>query len=483
MMRSMFSGVSGLRVHQTRMDVIADNVANVNTFGFKSSRVTFSDVFSQLVSGAAGPNPATGRGGVNAMQIGLGVGIASIDTIMTPGFAQRTDRSLDLMIDGSGFFIVGDASGLYFTRAGAFDVDPWGNIVDPRGMILHGWDVDANGNIQRTPVQPLNLHQGGKLSMDPAVTTEVIFSGNLNGATRPVHPQNITVFDSLGNRFVLDVELTMGNRDADGNTPWTVSFPANGTPGFGTPPQTANGVYMSLAGNPDQFVRLGDASDLAANAHIIWFDQGGRPINDATRSTTMLLGLNNIVGPAAGAAGAINPGATFGRPWVSSETVVFPAVPAAAPGANTGVISIDFSELTQHAASPSARQRVSNGNASGTLAEFTVGPDGIITGRYSNGLTRTLGQVPVARFANPGGLQKVGNNLFVPTPNSGDFDPTGEEVGADGGSIRGGALEMSNVDLANEFTSIITTQRGFQANSRIISTSDEMLQELVNLRR
>jgi len=448
------------------MDVIADNVANVNTVGFKSSRVTFNEVFSQLVSGAAAPNPATGRGGVNAMQIGLGVGIASIDKIMTPGFAQRTDRALDLMLDGSGFFIVGDGSGIYFTRAGAFDVDPLGNIVDPRGMILMGWDIDASGNIVRSAVQPLNIHDGGKQNMPANATTVVNFSGNLNGQTNPIHPSTISVTDSLGGRWILDVEFHMGAATTTGTPPvttteWHVRFPANGNTGAG---QTANGVYMFAEGNPEQFVRLGDFA--AANQFTLTFDSNGNPVG----TTSHLLGFANPLG-------TIAPGATLGRPPATGETPVMPG-----GGTATSVVQINFGELLQTQAGTSVR-RNDNGNPPGTLAEFTVGPDGIITGRYSNGLQRTLGQVAVARFPNPGGLQKIGNNLFVPTSNSGEFDGTGEEVGTDGSSIMGGVLEMSNVDLAGEFTNIIVTQRGFQANSRIISTSDEMLQELVNLRR
>jgi len=451
------------------MDVIADNVANVNTVGFKSSRVTFNEVFSQLVSGASAPNPATGRGGVNAMQIGLGVGIASIDKIMTPGFAQRTDRSLDLMLDGSGFFIVGDGSGTYFTRAGAFDIDPAGNIVDPRGMILMGWGVDAAGNIQRSSVQPLNMHEGGRQQMPATATTTVDFSGNLNGRTRPVHESTIGVFDSLGNRYILDVVFTMGAVAANGNTTWTMTFPANGTPGFGSPPQTANGVYMSLDGNPEQFVRFGDF-DPDEYFELV-FDTNGNLVGNANR----ILGIPNVLP-------GLAPGATFGRPPVGGELAAAVVPGGAATTPATGVVVVNFEELFQTDAGAQVR-RAENGNRPGVLSEISVGGDGIITGRYSNGLNRTLGQIAVARFPNPGGLQKIGNNLFVPTSNSGQFDGTGEEVGADGSAIMGGVLEMSNVDLAGEFTNIIVTQRGFQANSRIISTSDEMLQELVNLRR
>ena len=428
MMRSMFSGVSGLRTHQTKMDVIAHNISNVNTVGFKSSRVTFAETFSQTVQGASRANEATGRGGTNPMQIGLGVNVASIDKNMGTGAAQRTDRALDVMINGDGFFIVSDNSGTYFTRAGAFDVDADG-WVHMAGMRVNGWPARDNGygemNIERGPVEALRLGPDVQ-SIGATATSRIEAEGNLNPsaivAAGGEQVSSISFFDTIGNRWQIPITFIAPTGTA---TDWTVEF----------------GGYAFLNGRND------DDTNVAITGladRTVSFDEGGR-FDTVTPTTGLDFSTGNF--------------------------------PFGAVGPDN--VTIDFSALTQFAQTPTSAQFVSNGNRAGTLEGISIGSDGIITGRYSNGDMQSLGQVAIANFRNPAGLEAVGRNLFVATPNSGDFNGIGEETG----NMMGGVLEMSNVDLSAEFTEMITTQRGFQASSRLISTSDEMLQELVNLRR
>lgn len=478
MMRSMFTGVSGLRIHQTKMDVIANNISNVNTVGYKSSRVTFAEVFSQTVSGASAPDNATGRGGTNPMQIGLGASVASIDKLMTQGAAQRTDKATDLMIDGEGFFIVGDESGQYFTRAGAMDIDYDGNLVNSMGLRVYGWDaVDDPNNpgqmsIAKGQVTPIKI-AGEKEYLEPTTTKNIKFSGNLNAVEcdnktgQPKYTQ-MDFFDSLGNKYTVDVKMEYRTVDDTGkeiDPEWIYSVGdrayVNG--------DRKNAVIFEAAGalgDKEIKITIGGkpATDDVTYQDFakMEFGPNGHPL-DPTKSS-LIFTIDSA---------ALTPPADFGSSLKDDTGAVV-----------DNAIKLDFSTLRQFGNQTSdARADSLDGYAPGTLQQISIGSDGIITGRYSNNKTKILGQVPVATFANPAGLEKVGNNLFSASSNSGTFDGVGMEVGAAGGRILGGVLEMANVDLASEFTEMITTQRGFQANSRVISTSDDLLQELVNLKR
>jgi len=426
-MRSMFSGVSGLKVHQTRMDVIGNNIANVNTVGYKSQRVTFSDVFSQTISGATSASDDTGRGGMNAMQVGLGVSVSSIDMLMTQGAAQRTDNPFDLMIDGDGFMVVGDAEGRYYTRAGALRLDDTGNLVIPNGMKVQGWLADEKGNIEAQEVQDINLFDPKYQATNPTATTTAQIAGNLC-STSASEEVSVSFYDSLGNYYSLPLKLTRGTTTGSGgttSTEWTLSAVKD----------TQGKSYMRDAkGNPIE-VTLSDAT--------LTFDQNGKLSSPADKSLTFA--LNGVQGVAGG---------------VFSD------------------IKVDISGLTQYATSSTATGKSTNGTAAGTLSGYSIGNDGIITATYTNGDIRNIAQVVLAEFDNPAGLEKVGDNLYAATTNSGEFDGIGQV-----GVYNTGVLEMSNVDLSAEFTDMIITQRGFQANSRIITVSDEMLQELTNLKR
>lgn len=453
MMRSMFSGVSGLRVHQTRMDVIANNISNVNTVGFKSSRVMFDEVFSQTLTGASASSEVSGRGGVNPMQVGLGANVASIDRVMSTGSAQRTDRAMDLMIDGDGFFIVGDNSGTFFTRAGALDLDREGNLVISNGMKVMGWDSIPDPNnpgqymIQRGPVQPITV-TGDKWVAPPTATQNIGFIGNLNALADGPTTMTKTFFDSLGNRYEMDVEFEFNSEATPPN--WEVRMGPNAYPNGDRNNPVTNIIDTPAAG---------------ANGTL----------NAATGVLTMTLTFDENGLPATINGANIN-AEDFVMPTINLDSSSL--IPVANIG-NEGFINLDFSDLTQHGNTvANARSETKDGRSAGTLDGLSVSQDGILMGRYSNGQQRALGQIAVADFVNPAGLESMGGSLFMATANSGAFDGTGQE-----GLIRGGVLEMSNVDLSGEFTDMIMTQRGFQANSRLITTSDDMIQELVNLRR
>ena len=427
MMRSMFSGVSGLKVHQTRMDVIGNNISNVNTMGYKSQRVTFSDVFSQTLSSATGANDDTGRGGINAMQVGLGVNVSSIDMLMTQGAAQRTDNPFDLMIDGDGFIVVGDEGGRYFTRAGALRRDDDGNLVIANGMKVQGWLADEEGNITAQEVKSINLFDPKYQATSPKMTTKAQIAGNISSTESKGKQFSIRLYDSLGNSYTLPLELTP-TKDSSGKV----------TPGS---------WQLSAIKAEDGKTYLSDDNqnkiEISFTPQTLTFNSDGT----LASSKELTLAIANTVKGVGGS--------TF-----SSE------------------VKIDLSGLTQYATKSTVDGKPLDGNAAGTLSGYEIGQDGIITATYTNGDKRDIAQVPIAQFDNPAGLEKVGDNLFTATTNSGDFDGIG-----DAGSFKTGVLEMSNVDLSSEFTDMIVTQRGFQANSRIITVSDEMLQELTNLKR
>lgn len=432
MMRSMFSAVSGLRVHQTRMDVIGNNIANVNTIGYKSQRVTFNDVFSQTLSSASAASDETGRGGRNPMQVGLGVNVSSIDMLMTQGAAQRTDNPFDLMINGDGFIVVGDANGTYFTRAGALRADVDGNLIIANGMKVKGWTAQLNEETNKYEIikgeaSSINLADPNFVSSKPKVTDKLQLSGNLN-STSTKEETNFRFYDSLGNYYNLPATLTPSADKLDGYSVWEMKLGE-------ITDSAGNKLNATLA--PDTAVKL-------------YFDTNGKlaSVGNAPAATGNATSIDLVIEN-------------------TDKTSTF-----------AEKISIDFSSMTQYASASTIDPKTINGNAAGKMIGYEIGGDGVITASYDNGDMRILAQVVVAKFDNPEGLEKVGDNLYKVTPNSGEFDGIGTV-----GTFNTGVLEMSNVDLSSEFTDMIVTQRGFQANSRIISVSDEMLQELTNLKR
>ena len=499
MMRSMFSGVSSLRVHQTRMDVIANNIANVNTVGFKSQRATFQDAFYQMIQGASGPDPVMGRAGVNPQQIGLGLNLGSIDNIMTQGASQRTDNPLDLMLTGPGFFIVDTPMGRAFTRAGNVNMDREMNL-HINGMRLLGWSAEPDGvggfRVARGELAPLSLAR--VQTMDAQSTTHIEFVGNLTreglypydetdllGPTEHI-ARTLTIYDSLGTRWTLDVHFRFhpeySSASQSQHSVWTYEFvnmPDVTLPDGVTQPA---GTVMAWRENDREppavpaFLEIGADGTGAGAVGTLVFNQRGTFVGAGAAT-----GEGGTISPSAVAA----PGGDFtSAPFVLTigahepGGLVNPSAFFGGAPKPDGRLTVNTDNFFQRAEPLTLRTAATNGNRPGRLADISVGGDGTIAGRFTNGLTRIIGQIPIALFDNPAGLERGGSNLWFETVNSGPFDGAGTV-----GEMQGGALEMSNVDLAAEFTEMITTQRGFQAASRTISVSDEMLQELVNLRR
>jgi flagellar hook protein FlgE len=411
-LRSMYSGVSGLRSHQTMMDVVGNNLANINTAGYKSSAVVFQDVLSQTVANAGAP--AEGGGGTNPAQVGLGTRIGGISTSWTQGASQLTGRATDLAIQGDGFFVVQQGAEQLYTRAGSFNFDASGRLVTSSGAAVLGWAatdgvINPNGQLQ-----PLQLPIGQ--TMAPTPTDLVRLGGNLpatSGASSLT--SSVNVFDAQGTAVPVTLTFTRAATDPSGQ--WTVT---------GTVPDGAGGSTNVLTST-----LTWDAAAGSFTAQQLTLSTNG--VGDFFTDITVQLGS------------ATEPMTQFA-------------------GANT------LAALEQ------------NGVAMGALQSFSIAPDGTVVGIFSNGLRQPVGQLATATFTNPGGLEKTGGSTYRPTINSGLV-----QVGAAGtggrGVLNGGVLEMSNVDLAAEFTNLIVAQRGFQANSRVISASDELLQDLVNLKR
>jgi flagellar hook protein FlgE len=472
MMRSMYSAVSGLRNHQTRMDVIGNNIANVNTAGYKKSRVVFKDALYQTIRGASRPTDA--RGGTNPMGVGLGMTLASIDQIHTPSPTTTTNKLTDMAVDGNGYFIVANGEEEYYTRAGNFDFDVNGNLYSTsNGYRVKGWMANNN-----------KLDATGDWAID---TT---------GATVPI---DISTYKTVAPRATTSMEFT-GNLDSDieVNQFYTTDDPpvlkaidpATDVPKGTAAVVTEKDVYDSLGNKMTVYFRFFKAGTNVSSTDPTTYDQSqwfcdisldpdfpaGTGFGTAfgadqpTIRIGALDGTNNIKFT------------TEGKLDPSSIKNINLLINRSASGAENMNVNIDFSQLTQYNNKSTAWAETQDGYTQGDLTSYTVGTDGIIKGVYSNGEVRNLARVAIANFQNPGGLLQCGGTMFQVSNNSGDA-----RIGAPGeqgmGAIIPGSLEMSNVDLSEEFTDMIVTQRGFQANSRIITTSDEMLQELVNLKR
>lgn len=427
MLQALLAGVASIKAQQTRMNVIGNNLANVNTTAFKSSRVTFQEMISQTIRGATRP-VSGGLGGTNPVQYGLGVLVGGTDTNIEQGSLQATNRGTDLAIQGNGFFMVSNGERIAFSRDGGFDIDANGNLVQrTTGERLLGWSADASGlidtNSQLNAGSTINIPLGSLQAVQ--VTTQASFAGNLAASAAPTESWDTTfrVYDQLGGPH--EVSLTFFNHQV---------------PPAGTPPP---GAVSSWEWEAFEGTTLIGSSGTSGG--LIYFDAAGRMIDNAT--------IHNITIPA------------------STTT-----------GAPAFTVELDFSGIGQLDIDTQVQMTDQNGFPPGSLASFAIGIDGTITGLFTNGLTRALGRIAMAIFPNPAGLERLGNNLWRTTENSG-IPVVGAPRTNGRGSINAGFLEQSNVDLGNEFTELIVTQRGFQANTRVVTTVDEMLQDLLNMKR
>ena len=583
MMRSLYSGVAGLKTHQTRMDVIGNNIANVNTTAFKSSTINFSDLMSQTTQNASGPNAATGTGGTNARQIGLGVKTGAITmNIDGQGSAQSTGNPFDIMITGKNFFVVNDGTTNYFTRDGSFYVDGGGNLcMTSTGYTVQGWlpDTEDPTVIKQDTVQALRIMSAANLTYPPEATGKAVVSGILDANDTDVHSDsgkslNLNIYDALGYpytaRFLVkntanDGEYTVeldkiidsegnsvkidgltglfGTDDIKAESPTTVRFNDAGytlsgkdfTVGSGSSAKTydlsklVSGTTLrpgtekyDTSDTSDTAPTVQDVLDLVAKAfgyegsteaflNRVYTTDEATPvdytfeqllINQAGGSTTpSLTSVMDATNHTIASAKRTYDGSLL---KFNASTGVFKDIDGgnevklnlskiltAEGTSNFSDITIDFSTTSMFNNNGTSTLTATNGDAKGNEAGRRLGDmvgvsiqnNGMIYASYDNGQTKLLGQIATAAFANNSGLCKEGDNLYSSTMNSGEFDGIGVDVTASGGYMTTGVLEMSNVDLSSEFTTMITTQRGFQANSRIITVSDTLLEELTNLKR
>jgi len=463
MMRSLYSGVSGMQNHQTRLDVIGNNVANVNTTGFKRGRVNFQDMISQQLSGAA--RPTTEVGGVNPKEVGLGVMTASIDTIFTQGNLQSTGVNTDVAIQGNGFFILKNGEESFYTRAGAFGLDSEGTLVNPaNGMRVQGWMAEElNGEMVLNTAgstEDIIIPVGTK---DPAKATQnVDFACNLNKNTPEIldgaseadiakgtWATEQKIYDSFGNQHMLSVSFTrvVGNPNQ-----WQATVTVN--PDGEVPTETRVGL---------------GTTDGTENTFLVNFDNNGT-----------LLSVTDSAGNITNPEGEVVIQASFNVPEANPDDAGNPYRQTL--NINLGTIGSQKNTITQSASQSSTKAFYQDGYTMGYLDNFKIDSTGTITGVYSNGTNRIIGQLALASFTNQGGLEKAGENTYVESNNSGMAN-IGTSGIAGKGSLLAGSLEMSNVDLTEQFTDMIVTQRGFQASSKTIQTADTLLDTVMNLKR
>ncbi len=568
MMRSLYSGVAGLKTHQTRMDVIGNNIANVNTTAYKSSSMTFSELMSQTTQKASGANATTGVGGTNAKQIGLGVKAGAINTaITTQGSAQSTGNPFDIMITGDNFFVVSNGSENFFTRDGSFYVDGAGNLaMTSTGYNVMGWGVDeTTGNIKQDTVTALRIMSAANMTYPPEATTKANISGILDENDKDVTSANgktvnLNFFDARGYSYTAKFTFKQSGGDKTNEYSMELNKILDSTGAeidisklkFGNRSQQKMETKVTL--NTDAYkwdgkvLKTKDGTTEVANLADI-FNQDGSlitPQDDAAAqkqqkaldaiakaygyegSTDEFLNLyitstankdkqltiqdllgNMMAGKTTDVLPADGSAITMEGRYFEGTTVVFNKdtgklesvggsttnlnVNAAfsALGGNFSDVTIDLSECTNYdnkgtstiGATSGDLDGLGTGRRLGDMIGVSIQKDGMIYASYDNGMTKLLGQIATAAFANASGLEKEGDNLYSATLNSGEFDGIGVDITAGGGYMSTGHLEMSNVDLSSEFTEMITTQRGFQANSRIITVSDTLLEELTNLKR
>ena len=550
MMRSMYSGVSGLKTHQTKMDVIGNNIANVNTVGFKSSSVTFSEIMYQNLSGASGPNALTGTGGVNAKQIGLGVTTGSTSVNITgAGASQTTGGAFDIKLNdtnsATSFFIVSNGSGTQFTRAGSFYVDGAGNLcMKSTGYNVMGWQVDpTTGDIRKDTVSALRVMSEKNMTSAPEATVNGRCEGVLDKNSTDVTSEagqamNLSFYDALGYSYVAKFAIKETNRDTGEYTVELTDIldSTNKSILDQTKYDSVTGTYdpdylgdifgavksqtktytpragwttVDAANNIFEYNATYYRYDAAAGNLVEVADNGGGNYVQVPGGTTKTLAEAFGVSPYAtgitmtnGVVTANVSGANYTLKF-NPDDGVFDYIGATGQdnvflnlkdtlGGNFENIDIDFTGTKWFDNGGSSTIGMDKGDVDGKtgtgkklgdMIGVFVDTNGKIYGSYDNGNTILLGQIAVAQFANAMGLEKVGDNCYTTTLNSGEFDGIGVDITAGGGTMSTGMLEMSNVDLSSEFTEMITTQRGFQANSRIITVSDTLLEELINLKR
>ena len=549
MLRSMYSAVSGLKTHQTRMDVIGNNIANVNTVAFKSSSVTFSDILYQTTSNASGANATTGTGGVNAKQIGLGTTAAATKvSITSAGASETTGNPFDIRLtdkNSTNFFIVNNGSENVFTRSGSFYVDGSGNLcMSSTGYTVMGWQVDeTTGEIRKDTVSALRIMQEKNLTSAPEATTQATIAGVLDENDTDVkndagRVMNLNFYDNLGYQYTAKFAIKSTGTDGKYTVELTSVLDSNNQ---NIIKNLTKKDISQIFGNYQADATLGQyglAKGCTYDAATNQYEKDGKKYQKSATDSTVFQEVGNnantvsiteifsgitttmakdIKDPASQT--KVEFDAKTGQATVKGEKTSYDLVFDTSSGKfksiggenpsvmlNMGALSsglinnnrnfqnitVDFSQCLNYenggkstigADAGAVDGTTGKGRKLGAMTGIFIDTNGRIYGTYDNGNTELLGQIAVAQFSNASGLEKVGESCYRTTLNSGEFDGIGVEISADGSSMTTGELEMSNVDLSSEFTSMITTQRGFQANSRVITTSDTLLEELVNLKR
>lgn len=549
MLRSMYSAVSGLKTHQTRMDVIGNNIANVNTVAFKSSSVTFSDILYQTTSNASGANATTGTGGVNAKQIGLGTTAAATKvSITSAGASETTGNPFDIRLtdkNSTNFFIVNNGSENVFTRSGSFYVDGSGNLcMSSTGYTVMGWQVDeTTGEIRKDTVSALRIMQEKNLTSAPEATTQATIAGVLDENDTDVkndagRVMNLNFYDNLGYQYTAKFAIKSTGTDGKYTVELTSVLDSNNqnitaklskqdmAKIFGNYQADATlgqyGLSKDYEFKNNKYVRKADNKEFEVDKTDSTLFKAADGSGDTVSITEIFSGITttmakDIKDPASQT--KVEFDAKTGQATVKGEKTSYDLVFDTSSGKfksiggenpsvmlNMGALSsglinnnrnfqnitVDFSQCLNYenggkstigADAGATDGKTGKGRKLGAMTGISIDTSGRIYGTYDNGNTELLGQIAVAQFSNASGLEKVGESCYRTTLNSGEFDGIGVEISADGSSMTTGELEMSNVDLSSEFTSMITTQRGFQANSRVITTSDTLLEELVNLKR
>ena len=569
MLRAMNSAISGLKNHQTMMDVISNNIANVNTTGFKSSRVTFQTLLAQTIRGSI-PG-AIGSGGQDSIQIGLGMAISGVDKLNTQGVLSNTSKLTDMAISGDGYFIMTDGYRKFYSRDGAFDLDSTGALISPStGLRVNGWVAETNASGQKVinsampPSAPLTIPLGA--GVNAKASSMVSFNGNLNGSSTDLLSSGVVESSTVASAISFAttatdaLTFTYGGKTYNATVSTALTKNASTIADLATAVATAINTALTAGGETDVIqVTASDSASVSAEGGLVFkaakalsfgsspssnLELGaalkGRASTGLESMTTSIVAYDTLgmaheltvkfqkqvptaagVTPAVGsntwkwtvanldAGTTLKADATAGQAFgfvsfdpsgkfqaATTSTVAGATAPATltdltgsrvtlnfANGQAQGQqLLLDFTRMTQLQDGNTVSAVENDGHPTGTLTSFTVGSNGVITGAYSNGVQEALGQIALATFANPGGLNLVSQNLMSESANSGI-----PQVGVPGagarGQINGGQLELSNVDLSVQFTDMIRAERGFQANSRIITTSDEMLQDLVNLKR
>lgn len=547
MLRSMYSAVSGLKTHQTRMDVIGNNIANVNTVAFKSSSVTFSDILYQTTSNASGANATTGTGGVNAKQIGLGTTAAATKvSITSAGASETTGNPFDIRLtdkNSTNFFIVNNGSENVFTRSGSFYVDGSGNLcMSSTGYTVMGWQVDeTTGEIRKDTVSALRIMQEKNLTSAPEATTQATIAGVLDENDTDVkndagRVMNLNFYDNLGYQYTAKFAIKSTGTDGKYTVELTSVLDSNNqniiknltkqeiSQIFGDYQADATlgqyGLSKDYEFKNNKYVRKADNKEFTVdntNSTLFKAADGSQvSITEIFSGITTTM-ANDIKDQASKT--KVDFDGTTGQATVKGEKTSYDLVFDTSTGKFASIggdtpskmlnmsvlssgllnnngnfqnITVDFSQCLNYenggkstigADAGATDGKTGKGRKLGAMTGISIDTSGRIYGTYDNGNTELLGQIAVAQFSNASGLEKVGESCYRTTLNSGEFDGIGVEISADGSSMTTGELEMSNVDLSSEFTSMITTQRGFQANSRVITTSDTLLEELVNLKR